>query len=205
VAAKRKKRKGESQTLAQAVAHPLRIEALSILTERPASPKELAAELGSPVGNISYHVRELERIGMIELVEEKKRRGAIEHFYRAVHYPMVDAPEWEKLSPARREAMSVWIVQLMLTDAVKALDAGTFDARGDRHLTRTDMLVDEKGWEELIEIQAKALRAVLAVRERNAKRLAKADGEGAISVVASMSCFELPGPPPGSARQPPRR
>jgi DNA-binding transcriptional ArsR family regulator len=199
VAAKRKNRKGATQTLANVVAHPLRIEALSILAERPASPKELAAELGTPVGNISYHVRELERIGMIELVEEKKRRGAIEHFYRAVHYPMMDASEWEKLNPAEREVMSVWIVQLTLADAVKALGAGTFDARGNRHLSRTDMLVDERGWEELVEIQAKALRAVLAVRARNAKRLAKADGEGAICAVASMSCFELPEPPPTAA------
>ena len=195
MAAKRKKSEGADQTLARAVAHPLRIEALSILTERPASPKELAAELGAPVGNISYHVRELERLGMIELVEEKKRRGAIEHFYRAVQYPMMDAPEWEKLKPAKRRVMSVWIVQLMFADAFKALRAGTFDARGNRHLSRTDMRVDERGWEELVEIQAKALRAVLAVRERNAKRLAKADGEGAIDAVAWMSCFELPEPP----------
>lgn len=199
MAAKRKKRKGATQTLASVVAHPLRIEALSILAERPASPKELAAELGTPVGNISYHVRELERIGMIELVDEKKRRGAIEHFYRAVHYPMVDVPEWEKLSPAKREVMSVWIVQLMLADAVKAFGAGTFDARGNRHLSRTDMLVDERGWEELVEIQAKAFYAVQAVRERNAKRLAKVHGEGAISAVASLSCFELPDPPPTEA------
>ena len=61
MAAKRRKPKGSNETVAQAVAHPLRIEALSILTERAASPKELAAELGLPVGNISYHVRELER------------------------------------------------------------------------------------------------------------------------------------------------
>ena len=196
MAAKRRQPKGSNETVAQAVAHPLRIEALSILTERAASPKELAAELGLPVGNVSYHVRELERIGMIELVDEKQRRGAIEHFYRAVHYPMLDGPEWEKLGPAKRQEMSVWIVQLMLTDAIKALDGGTFDARGNRHLSRTDMLVDEEGWEELVEIQAKALRAVLAVRKRNAKRLAKADDQGAISVVASMSCFELPAPPP---------
>jgi DNA-binding transcriptional ArsR family regulator len=199
VAAKRKKRKGATQTLAKVVAHPLRIEALAILFERPASPKELAAELGSPVGNISYHVRELERIGMIELVEEKKRRGAIEHFYRAIQHPMMYTNEWEELNPAKREVISVWIVQLMLADAVKALGAGTFDARGDRHLSRTDMLVDEKGWEELVTIQEKALRAVLAVRARNAKRLAKTDGEGAISVVASMSCFEMPEPPPNDS------
>jgi DNA-binding transcriptional ArsR family regulator len=196
VAARTKKRKGADQTLAKVVSHPLRIEALSILVERPASPKELAAELGSPVGNVSYHVRELERIGMIELVEEKKRRGAIEHFYRAIRHPMLDTGEWEKLSPAEREAMSAWVVQLMLADAVKALGAGTFDARGNRHLSRTEMLVDEKGWEELVEIQEKGLRAILALQARCGKRLAKADGEGAINAVAALSCFELPPRPP---------
>ena len=195
MAAKRTKPKG-AETLARVVSHPLRIEALSILVERAASPKELAAELGSPVGNVSYHVRELQRIGMIELVGEKKRRGAIEHFYRAIHHPTWDTGEWAKLSPAEREAMSAWVVQLMLADAVKALAAGTFDARDDRHLSRTEMLVDERGWEELVEIHEKGLRAILALQARCGKRLAKADGEGAINAVASLSCFELPLPPP---------
>jgi DNA-binding transcriptional ArsR family regulator len=192
VGAKTKKRKGAEQTLAKVVAHPLRIEALSIFVERPASPKELAAELGSPVSNVSYHVRELARIGMIELVEEKKRRGAIEHFYRAIWHPMLDAAEFEKLTPAERAVTSALIVQLMLADAVKALDAGTFDARGDRHLSRTEMLVDEPGWEELIAIQKKALRAVLAVQAKSAKRLAKTDEAEEINVVTALSCFELP-------------
>jgi DNA-binding transcriptional ArsR family regulator len=192
VARKTKVAKGAEQTLARVVAHPLRIEALSILFEHAASPKELAAELGSPVGNVSYHVRELQRIGMIELVDEKKRRGAIEHFYRAVSYPMLDTEEWEKLNPAEREVMSAWVVQLMLTDAVKAFGAGTFDARGDRHLSRTEMEVDEKGWDELVQIQEKALRATLAVQARCAKRLAKADGEAPINAVSAQTCFELP-------------
>jgi DNA-binding transcriptional ArsR family regulator len=198
VTAKSKKGEGVEETLAKVVAHPLRIEALSILLERAASPKELGAELNTPVGNISYHVRELERLGMIELVEEKARRGAVEHFYRGISRPALDNGEWKRLSPAEREAISAWIVKLMLTDAVKALRAGTFDSRGDRHLSRTEALVDEQGWEELIEIQDEALRSMLAVQARCAERLAEADRAETINVATGLSCFELPPRSPSS-------
>ncbi len=171
MASKTRERKSVDETLVKVVAHPLRVQALSVLTERPASPKELAAELGSPVGNVSYHVRELEQVGLIELVDEKKRRGAIEHFYRAIARPLLSTEEWERLSLDDRQGFSAWIIQLLLVDASQALAAGTFDARGDRHLSRTPLLVDEEGWRELVEIKANALRAVLEVQAASAARL----------------------------------
>ena len=67
----------------KALAHPLRVRALAILTEREASPSELAEELGEPLGNVSYHVRLLHELELIELVKTTPRRGAIEHHYRA--------------------------------------------------------------------------------------------------------------------------
>ena len=36
---------------------------------------------GEPLGNVSYHVRQLEKAGLIELVAVKQRRGALEHYY----------------------------------------------------------------------------------------------------------------------------
>ncbi len=195
-----------TQTAGAVVAHPLRIAALSILAERPASPKELAAELGSPVGNISYHVRELERLGMIELVDEKKRRGAIEHFYRAVQYPMLDVPEWEKLSPAKREVMSVWIVQLMLADAVKALGARHLrrarqpPPQPHRHAGRRARL-GGTGRDPGEDPASGAWR----VRERNAKRLAKARRRGRDQrrrLDELLRAADEPPPrPPGSSRR----
>lgn len=192
MATRRRESKSVDERLVQVVAHPQRVQALSILSERVASPKELAAELGSPVGNISYHVRELEDAGMIELVEEKKRRGAIEHFYRAISGPNMDNKEWEALNPDDRMRVSAWIIQLVLADASHALTAGTFDARDDRHLSRTPMLVDERGWRELVEIKANALEAVLEVRATSAARLSAADGEEGIPTVAAMTLFEMP-------------
>jgi predicted transcriptional regulator len=52
-----------------------------------ASPKELAGQLGEKLGNVSYHVRILARLGLIELVRETPRRGAVEHHYRATPRP----------------------------------------------------------------------------------------------------------------------
>lgn len=52
-----------------------------------ASPKEIAGHLGEKLGNVSYHVRILARLGLIELVRETPRRGAVEHHYRAVPRP----------------------------------------------------------------------------------------------------------------------
>lgn len=70
-----------------ALSHPLRARALAILDERVASPKELALELGAPLGVIAYHVRVLGSLELIELVDQTQRRGAVEHRYTAVPRP----------------------------------------------------------------------------------------------------------------------
>jgi DNA-binding transcriptional ArsR family regulator len=69
--------------LLKAFAHPLRMAILARLDEAVLSPKELADELGSSLPIVSYHVRELERAGVIELVRTAPRRGALQHWYRA--------------------------------------------------------------------------------------------------------------------------
>ncbi len=192
MASKTRQRNRADETLVQVVAHPLRIQALSILFERPASPKELAAELGSPVGNVSYHVRELEDAGLIELVEEKRRRGAIEHFYRAINRPSLDDEEFESLSLEDRERISAWVIRLLIADASQAMSAGTFNSRPNTHLSRVPLTVDEEGWLKLVEIQDTALREVLEVQAASAERLRTAGEEEGIPTIAAMTFFEMP-------------
>jgi len=68
---------------AKAVAHPLRAAILERLQDREASPIELAREMKEPIGNVSYHVRALHRLGAIRLVRQRQVRGAVEHYYTA--------------------------------------------------------------------------------------------------------------------------
>src|ERR1700712_5872255 len=73
------------ERLARATAHPLRVSVLEILGldgGRTLSPSALCRELQIPLSNTNYHVTELAKAGLIELVRERQVRGATEHFYR---------------------------------------------------------------------------------------------------------------------------
>lgn len=61
---------------------PLRRTLLKRLRE-PSSATRLAAELDLPRQRVNYHLRELERAGLVELVEERKRRGCTERVLAA--------------------------------------------------------------------------------------------------------------------------
>jgi DNA-binding transcriptional ArsR family regulator len=67
------------------IVHPLRvaiIEALARIGE-PLSPSELALVLGDDIAIslVSYHVRELRKVGVIEAVATRQVRGALQTFY----------------------------------------------------------------------------------------------------------------------------
>jgi DNA-binding transcriptional ArsR family regulator len=76
------------ELLARSNTHPLRVSILEVLSlddgARTLSPKELSQELQAPLSTVNYHVTELRKAGLLEIVGEQQVRGAIEHFYRAV-------------------------------------------------------------------------------------------------------------------------
>lgn len=74
---------GGDQRLLKALAHPLRAKALPLFAEGAVSPIQVAKRLDVDVSHIAYHIRVLRKLGFIELVETRQRRGALEHFYRA--------------------------------------------------------------------------------------------------------------------------
>lgn len=81
------------ERLARATAHPLRISILELLGidgGRILSPSDLSHELQIPLSNTNYHVTELAKSNLIELVRERQVRGATEHFYRL---PIEDVEE----------------------------------------------------------------------------------------------------------------
>ncbi|WP_211225447.1 ArsR/SmtB family transcription factor [Amycolatopsis nigrescens] len=61
---------------------PLRRRLLTRL-RTPASAPELAAELEMPRQRVGYHLRQLEDAGLVELVEQRQRRGCVERVLRA--------------------------------------------------------------------------------------------------------------------------
>jgi DNA-binding transcriptional ArsR family regulator len=87
------------------VYHPLReriVRATDASRTGIKSPNELAQALDEPLGNISYHVKELVKCGAMELVKVEPRRGAVEHFYRVTRgvllNPQADKAALQKIA-----------------------------------------------------------------------------------------------------------
>jgi DNA-binding transcriptional ArsR family regulator len=71
------------QELLEALRHPLRRRLLRRFLESTEmlSPKELAGLEKQSLSLVSYHVRELVRLGAIEIAGHRQVRGALQHFY----------------------------------------------------------------------------------------------------------------------------
>ncbi len=191
-AKKRSRKASAEEALAKVFAHPLRVKVWYLINQAPTSPNRIAMELGEPLGNIAYHVRELEKYGCIELVTTKQRRGATEHYYRALSRTLIDTETWATLPLEERRPTSRYGLQCIIADLIAADNAGTFDSRTDRHLTYFPVNVDEEGWAEIASACDEFLERVMKIQAESANRAAESSSEPAISAVASLLFFERP-------------
>jgi DNA-binding transcriptional ArsR family regulator len=179
-------------TLATIVAHPTRVRAFSILAERTASPVEIAQEIGKDVGHVGYHVRKLQELNLIELVDERPVRGAVEHFYRAIARPVINEKEFAAQTMEEREAFTRYLLQLHVADLSRAMDEHTIDARTNRWVMRLPMVVDEEGFEDLAALHAELYDRTLDIQARSDGRRAGTEDKG-ISTMSATMFFETPG------------
>ncbi|MFD0884375.1 ArsR/SmtB family transcription factor [Streptosporangium algeriense] len=81
----------EDPAAAEASLDPVRGRLLAELSQ-PASATMLAARLGLPRQKVNYHLRALERHGLIELVEERRKGNMTERVMRATAASYVISP-----------------------------------------------------------------------------------------------------------------
>lgn len=158
------------QLLIKALSHPVRANALTILNQRVASPKEIAGELREEVGKVSYHVKELRNLGCVELVDTAQRRGATEHYYRGVSQAYLNDSFWATLSTGVRNGISVTGLKVLIEAAREAVESGTFDARTDRHLSCLTFNLDFEGWEEAKDLLNETLDRMVEIGARSESR-----------------------------------
>lgn len=100
----------EDPARALVLLHPLRRLLLERLVQ-PASGATLARGLGEPRQRVNYHLRELERAGLVELVEERSHGSVTERVLRRSGQAYAIAPSALGAlgcpPPARRERGSV--------------------------------------------------------------------------------------------------
>ncbi len=192
---KTKKKDGVEQIVAKAFAHPLRVQILIILNERVASPNLLSQELEQSLNLVAYHVRVLEKYDCIELVDTKQRRGATEHFYRATRRQFLTDSEWSRMPAALRPGLSGAMLKAIFDDLDEAVTKSTFDELEDRHLSRVPMVVDKRGWSDVVTLLNETLDRVLEIQAEASERLANSGEQGMLSKV-EMLHFKSPDPEP---------
>ena len=174
----------------RAVSHPLRIEILKQLIERPMTTSEVAEALGEKPSKLYYHVAELEKFELIQVVETRQKGNLTEKLYRPrADDFVVDPALFQREGPEGAE---------VLCQSVSALlDAALLDLR---RLARRGFLAGAR----LDQVQ----RTHVAVRQSPAKiaelrrRLrdlleefnSQHDPEGAAEVALSLVLYPRPTP-----------
>jgi DNA-binding transcriptional ArsR family regulator len=163
--------------------NPLRTRIIMVLGGREASPKELAEILDEDFQRVCNQVRYLKRNSFIELVDEDRRKGGVQHFYKAVVRPRLEADEWELVPEFARRSNSALILQQIVADLRAALLGGDFDAHRHRALLQKPMMVDEQGMRELDESALRHLDEQERIEEESASRRVES-GERGIPIKA---------------------
>jgi DNA-binding transcriptional ArsR family regulator len=180
-----------TQRLCEALSHPLRSKLLTLLGEGVHSPIEMSKILGKELGTVAYHTKRLAKLGFAEIVKEEKRRGAMEHYYRATVLNLSYLGELQQMHPIAAKHYSAEVVHNAGSDFLEALESGSFDSHEDHHLSRTPLIFDEDGYTDALAILE---RARLELEERSVESLKDIAESGATSVPVSSSLlfFKMP-------------
>lgn len=165
------------QARLRALAHPVRLRIMSLLTGAALTAAEVARELGLTHANASYHLRNLVAGGLIVPAGEEKIRGGIAKRYR--YDPGRDqAPH----DPDQKRALYVSLG----TELIRRTAEGRFDGRG--LVGDADFWIDPERWQA---IRSKFADAVRELHE--AARPPRTPGTVRTSTTVAM--FEMEGRP----------
>lgn len=129
----------------RALAHPLRLQMLSLLTGAELSAAEVARELDITQANASYHLRTLLDAGLLEVVGEERIRGGVAKRYRHdIEAPVATAPE----------RLGIY-AQVLAAEMVRRSEL-----RSDGPATSTDaeLWVTPQVWSDVVDRVATAMR-----------------------------------------------
>lgn len=173
-----KPRETANNSLAAILAHPLRARVLGLLSERTASPRQIATAFRKPLHKVNYQVKTLEKLGFVEPVGERPVRGAVEHFYRAIARPHVRAEEYATMDVDERNEFAEHVCQLAFTDAAAALSTKRFSSRPNNAVARIPVVLDEEGWEEAAKLHDELVERMLDIQADSDQRRADSGEDG---------------------------
>ena len=158
----------------RAIAHPLRLRILSLLTGAELSAAEVARELDITHANASYHLRVLADAGEVVVAGEEKIRGGVARRYR---HP------WERPGRQSGDRRSAELyVRAMADELVRRFQERK--PRSRTHLTDAELWVAPETWQRVRALVAEAAELVHAEAQPPRTR-------GSVHVNMSAALFEM--------------
>jgi len=176
----------------KALGHPLRIQMLGVLRERPHTRSELARRLGVDAPQVAYHARKLETLALITGLP--RADGSSDRIYQLVAFPQFTDEAWEQTPSVARHALAAAMLNQMHATAVAAIPHGGFD-RGNMHITRTSATVDDETWDAMARELSETLARLDALCEQGRQRVK--DGAEPVNATVQMLLYTTPGPQDG--------
>jgi DNA-binding transcriptional ArsR family regulator len=183
---------GPDRALVDTVGHRVGYAIFRILTERPASARELADLLSQPRSTVGDQLRKLIASGLVESAGEEAKRGTIERFYRAApRARWLDDQATGQLDRRQKRQTAIRVVRAAATDTFSALQSDRLDHRNDWCVGSSRIAVDSQGWKELADIHRHALEEVERVREESFDRL-EGETDEPVRAISWVMLLELP-------------
>lgn len=164
---KRRTKRAAERSITHLLNHPVRLDAFLATFEAMASPNEISRLLRKPLADVSFHMSELRKEGVIELVKRAQRRGAVEHFYKATKPPEIDEEEWQAMPKSARRRIVALGLQVVVADALSALRQGKFEEDEDMYLVWMPLQLRQAGREAVTALQAEMLERLGVIKEEH--------------------------------------
>jgi DNA-binding transcriptional ArsR family regulator len=156
----------------EALSHELRLRIALVLSVQPASASEIAKELGEPADKVRYQLRTLRDAGLVEVSEERRRRGVVERIYVACEEKMDFTYEEAVLvSEKVRSQFALHLLRVIFRSSVDALSKGAMVEKERTLVSMVPMRVDLRGWEELTRLHRDTLDRTLELKGESTRRL----------------------------------
>jgi hypothetical protein len=181
--------------VAKVFSDPLFLRIVAELNVRTMSPSQFNGEFGGgSLRSVAGRFKTLEKLGWLTKIDEisgGERRGGTEHFYRATGPAIFDNSTWAEVPDSIKTTYSWRAFEHLCEQVQAAMDAGTFDANPERHLSWSSLLLDELGWKQVVATVDSIFESLFEMKGAAETGLAAKD-EKPIPTTVALAVFESP-------------
>jgi DNA-binding PadR family transcriptional regulator len=178
------------ERLSPVIGDSVRTQIVAELNHREMSPTQFHREFGSAnPGAVYRRFNDLDLHGWLAMVDQKRRRGATERFYRATKPTLLDYDPCADPPEALIETKGWRTFERFCKKAIESMAAGTLDGRVDRYTAWSFISLDPEGLESVVGSIDALAEQISRERDQAAPRLAKS-GKPPIAMTVALAALE---------------